>query len=347
MSRIQSVDCFRVFAIVAVIAIHTVPFGYGKPVGHELDSVLIINQVARFAVPFFFIVSGYFWSLKISSHPDILGFSKKSAGRVSILFILWSLIYLAIACARSYANGGFSSLSNDFSDALDTALGSPVTSILQGGKPHLWFLTALAISILVSGFLLAKASLYLLILVAITLYVIGVLGGAYKESPFGIKLDFDFRNGPFLSLICFVSGHLLRQIGPKRTWMLSGAAIVVVALAGQFMELTLLHSTWGTTMWQDYVGSTLFLGIGAAMMSLSDHRVLRLGNFSNIGPYTMGIYALHYFFVDVFRNRHFFTTIPWLDDIFYLSIVAACSYCGARILSRTSITKIIVVSGPG
>jgi surface polysaccharide O-acyltransferase-like enzyme len=335
-----------VFAIVAVIAIHTVPFGYGKPVGHEFDSVLIINQVARFAVPFFFIVSGYFWSVKISSHPDTLEFSKKSAGRVGILFILWSLIYLAIACARSYTNGGFSSLSNDFSDALDTALSSPVTSILQGGKPHLWFLTALTISILVSGFLVAKAPC-LLILLAITFYVIGLLGGAYKESPLGIKLNFDFRNGPFLSLICFVSGHLLRQIGPKRTWMLSGSAIVVVALAAQFTELTLLHSSWGTTMWQDYVGSTVFLGIGAAMMSLSNHRLLCLGNFSNFGPYILGIYALHYFFVDLFRNRHFFTTIPWLDDILYLAIVAACSYCGALILSRTSITKRIVVSGPG
>lgn len=342
MSRIQSVDCFRVFAILAVIAIHTVPFGYGKPVGHQLDLVLILNQMARFAVPFFLIISGYFWSVKTTLTPDILDFSKKSARRVGGLFILWSLIYLAIATARSFTNGGLKSLSNDFLFTIASVMHSPITSLLQGGKPHLWFLTALLISILISAAFIAKGYPRLLFSLAVALYIVGLLGGPYKESPLGINVNFDFRNGPFLGLICFVSGYLLHHLEPKRTWMFFGVTLTILAIAGQFAELTLLHSTWGTTMWQDYVGSTIFLGVGAAMIALSNHPVLHVRNLSAIGPYVLGVYAIHYFFVDLFRNRHGFTNVRWLDEILYVFIVAALSFFGALILSRCKITKRLV-----
>lgn len=40
--------------MVAIIVIHTVQYGYGEPIGQKLDTILIANQTARFAVPFFF-----------------------------------------------------------------------------------------------------------------------------------------------------------------------------------------------------------------------------------------------------------------------------------------------------
>lgn len=132
MVRIQSVDCFRVLAIFAVIAIHTTPFYYGKPAGHELDLVIIINQSARFAVPFFLIISGYFWSEKIQRNPDIPDVSIKSAQRVGVIFVLWSSIYLAIGAARSFVNGGQAGLLNDVAYAISLLVNKPITSLLQG-----------------------------------------------------------------------------------------------------------------------------------------------------------------------------------------------------------------------
>jgi surface polysaccharide O-acyltransferase-like enzyme len=319
-----------------------VPFGYGKPVGHELDLVLIINQISRFAVPFFLVISGYFWSTKISSGGSIFDPSLKSAKRIGTIFILWSIIYLAISSARSLVNGGLNALWSDFLYAINSVASSPITSLLQGGKPHLWFLTALLISMLISAVLLAKGRLCFLILLAVSLYVTGLLGGAYSRSPLGINVPFDFRNGPFLGLIFFVSGHLLHLVGPKRSWALLGASLTLVGLAGQFTELNILHDRWGTTMWQDYVGSTLFLGIGVAMMALSNHPLLCLQSISRVGPLVLGIYAVHYFFVDVFRSRHGFTVIPWLNEILYILAVLLLSTISVWALSRFKPTERLV-----
>jgi surface polysaccharide O-acyltransferase-like enzyme len=55
MSRIDSVDTVKLIAITAVIAIHTNPFSHNT---ENVSSIyyclnIIINQLARFAVPFF------------------------------------------------------------------------------------------------------------------------------------------------------------------------------------------------------------------------------------------------------------------------------------------------------
>lgn len=51
--RIKSIELFRVISIIAVILIHTTPFSASGPLGERLDLATILNQLARFAVPFF------------------------------------------------------------------------------------------------------------------------------------------------------------------------------------------------------------------------------------------------------------------------------------------------------
>ena len=66
MDRSNSVDTARLFAIAAVIMIHTQPFS-GAAASLRIYSYpyLLVNQLARFAVPMFFVLAGYFWGLKI------------------------------------------------------------------------------------------------------------------------------------------------------------------------------------------------------------------------------------------------------------------------------------------
>jgi surface polysaccharide O-acyltransferase-like enzyme len=54
----------RTVAIIAVIIIDTAPFA-DRPgnVDNHLDGATIVNQLARFAIPFFLVVSGYFWRI--------------------------------------------------------------------------------------------------------------------------------------------------------------------------------------------------------------------------------------------------------------------------------------------
>ena len=57
MNRIWSVDATRTVAIFFVVAIHTHPFQGLGAFGNAIDFVL--NSLARFAVPFFFLTAGY------------------------------------------------------------------------------------------------------------------------------------------------------------------------------------------------------------------------------------------------------------------------------------------------
>ena len=60
--RIRSVDVFRVLAIAAVIALHTAPHAGPDAVGSRFDARTVWDQLERFAVPLFFMLSGYFWA---------------------------------------------------------------------------------------------------------------------------------------------------------------------------------------------------------------------------------------------------------------------------------------------
>ena len=54
--RDEGIDLFRVFAAIMVVAIHTFPFQSITPF---LDEMITLT-VFRVAVPFFFMITGYF-----------------------------------------------------------------------------------------------------------------------------------------------------------------------------------------------------------------------------------------------------------------------------------------------
>jgi surface polysaccharide O-acyltransferase-like enzyme len=65
MSRNYTIDLIKFFAMYFIVAIHTSPFKeiqIGVISGANIN--FVINTFARFAVPFFFIVSGYFFGAK-------------------------------------------------------------------------------------------------------------------------------------------------------------------------------------------------------------------------------------------------------------------------------------------
>ena len=78
------------------------------------------------------------------------------------------------------------------------------------------------------------------------------------------------------------------------------------------------------------------------MMALSNHPALCLRSVSRIGPFVLGVYAVHYFFVDVFRSRHGFSPVPWLNEILYLLLVFVLSILSVLAMSRFALTRKLV-----
>lgn len=153
VNRIKSVDSIRLIAIIAVIAIHTTPFrcsGCDSDLYYRLS--IFIDQTARFAVPFFFVVSGYFWVVKINAGADIFKTTTKMLSRIITVFLAWSVIYLIPF--NTIADHGIDALwsTEQANLAVLKLVQNPFNFFLEGTKAHLWFLNSLAFSLLISFF---------------------------------------------------------------------------------------------------------------------------------------------------------------------------------------------------
>lgn len=343
MNRIESVDLIRFFAIMAIIAIHTTPFA---PVVNspEIYSHLyiFINQISRFAVPFFFVTSGYFWGIKIRGGADIISTSKNMISRIGIIFLAWSIIYLLpFNMIAAFDHGMLGPVKVIYWNLVDL-FKDPIKTLLQGGTEHLWFLVSLIFSISICALFVKRKAYTLLCIISIVFYVSGVLLSSYAETPIGNTIDFNTRNGPFFGLILFYSGYCLSGYTPTIKWFYYGLLIFISGSLIHFAEIYTLNVLFNISLVQDYVFGTLLMGIGMAMFALSNHSILRTKSLSKIGTMTLGIYASHYIFVILlgpFDER--FNSVAW--EIGYVGIVLILSILTTYALSRIKATRRLVL----
>ena len=135
------INVLRLVFAIAVISIHTMAF---KSINEDLWIATSMG-IARLAVPFFFIVSGYFLYNRIGSKKE----SKSTLKRLLILYTSWVLIEIITL----------------FPMVLNS-LGAPPILIIErllfiGITGSLWYISSLIIAILVISPLLKKDQIYL------------------------------------------------------------------------------------------------------------------------------------------------------------------------------------------
>ena len=153
------INCFKLLAALFVIMIHTSPLTSVSP---EADFVLT-RIIARTAVPFFFMVTGFFVL------PKALGDTRRGLRylrRIGLIYLASMLLYLPVNLYAGHFNG--------------TGLGGLLKMILTDGTfYHLWYLPALLL-----GFALVWAGLKFLPLkavlpISVVLYLAGLPGDSY------------------------------------------------------------------------------------------------------------------------------------------------------------------------
>lgn len=340
--RVESADAMRVIAMLAIIHIHS-PLKWGKN-GMSLDSVANLDQLARFAVPVFFIISGYFWAAGCSVASDYWRRSVAIGKRGLGIFLFWSLLYGLETAIQVIMQEGWSCLVQH----MVSALHSPdvflfADSMLQGSKIHLWFLPALVCAALISGFLLARGCDLTLFLLALLLFIVGLAGGAYANAPLGFRAGFNFRDGPFFSLIMFASGYAIHRYGNDIALLRTGIALALGGFALQHLESNWIQQNWSSGLTHDYVVGTYFFGLGVSMIALSNTRLLRIRLLIAAGRLIPGMYASHFLFVE---RSHWLRNIlqePHLREIIYIALVFILSLTTSLLLSRWKFTRQFVV----
>ena len=91
----QVLDVLRFISILAVVLIHTTTRTI-EMTGNDLQHIpwtLFLNQASRFAVPLFFMISGFVLELNYSFATSYGAYLKKRIKRILIPYIFWSFIY--------------------------------------------------------------------------------------------------------------------------------------------------------------------------------------------------------------------------------------------------------------
>ncbi|MGL5978804.1 MAG: acyltransferase family protein [Erysipelotrichaceae bacterium] len=240
----QSIDLMKFTMAILVIAIHTAPL-----VQISLPAHLFTVQIlARLAVPFFFVTSGYFLFLKLDSsigylHPQNRDRVLQYAKRILLMYLGYSVIYLPLL-AVSWLKGGFD---------LSTLIRFVRDLLLMGTYYHLWYFPALLFASCLVYLCIAKKGLRFTLNISLFLYLIGMLGNVYQPwllslpilgtvTKLYLAIFVTTRNGLFFGCFFFAMGALF-ALRPKTKPRLSPTLGLAVSMLFLCVEAALLYQS--------------------------------------------------------------------------------------------------------
>ncbi|KYH23961.1 acyltransferase family protein [Halalkalicoccus paucihalophilus] len=296
--RIWSIDSMRIIAMIFIVSIHTDPFRGLGVYGNTLN--FLIDSTARFAVPFFFVTSGYFFALK-AVHRDPTTYFIKRATTITSLYIFGLLLAFPVFLA-----GTVSRTETDTEALVQSSLLrigefiSPLELLYYGTSISviLWFLPALLFSL---GFIylaiLSKTTKYLLPL-SMALHIIGLLGASYTMF---VDIPVETRDALFFGFFYTSLGYWIAasdwQPNSAHSSFYLGATILVSILhIGE--RYVLGYVLTGETLAQgtytaSYTISTAFLTFSLFLFLLSRPNLGRSTSVPSWGKYAVGIYVVH------------------------------------------------------
>lgn len=275
-SRNASLDALRVLSLTGIITLHVAGGGFND----NKALAFVLDELSRFAVPAFFILSAYFWKPDELASP--LRLTARVAGRVLPAFLLWTAIFVLLKQLPHLDRA-----------AIDYSPAGLLLLLWTGGPAfHLWFLPALVVS---TG-MVALAGRYLgwrwTLALSLILFVGGTIVGAYAKQLFGHGFPFWMdRNGLFFGPIFLTAGVLLRRhrddVAAVPLWAIT-AAVLAFALA-QVGEGYFIVGRY--PMGHDYSLATL--GYALAVVLLFTRLDLRGQWISTLGKATFTAYLVH------------------------------------------------------
>ncbi len=217
----KGIEIFRVVAAFLVVAIHTSPLA-----GYSGTADFVFTRViARVAVPFFFMVTGYF---VLSKGTGVRRFLKKTA----IIYAASAALYLPINVYAGHLRGwGLLDLVQQV--------------FFEGTFYHLWYLPAALLGAWLTSLLMRRTSRGVCAAIVTALYVLGLLGDSYWgliEGVPGVSSAYNAlfalmgytRNGLFFAPMFMFLGAEMRMA--KRRGVGFEAAGLVLSFALMLAE---------------------------------------------------------------------------------------------------------------
>jgi surface polysaccharide O-acyltransferase-like enzyme len=321
-TRNVGIDAFRIYFQILIVWGHVTFFGFPEPANEVLRAVrYVLITWARAAMPFYFIVAGYFFQPVLSGEAatllrTLVGYTIR-LGRV---FVFWCAVYAALDPSGFLAR-----------------LAKPWKLVLQGTQLHLWFLPSLILTAWLAA--LFRGRPLRLLAAGVVLYVLGLLGGAYRATPIGLDLHFNTRDAVFMSTLFFALGALWRARLPDVT---RGAALALAAagwLIGCGEAFFLSHYDASLPVLADYLVGTVPLGIGLTLFAFQSRSALD-ARVAPLAPCVLGIYVSHLLFFALLKPLGAFVA-PALWVPAFPTLVFLCALGLTALMMRTPLRVLV------
>jgi surface polysaccharide O-acyltransferase-like enzyme len=322
------IDAMRFAAVYAVVLIHAM--GQRAPWG--LTAGNIVDQVSRFAVPFFFMTGGFFLGRR--DLVDTGGIVRDLAVRLIPMYVAWTAVYVMLSgmTLRSLATP------------------KELLSILATGGPgyHLWFLPSYGLCMAVVAYLVRYLCPRRLLLVALAMYVVGLLLGSYAGLilPSGHTTNINLslaRGGPCFGTVFVALGYCFAQRDLR-----SGAGFAICVLAAgislHLAEAWALNSAgMNAFIKNDFLVGTLLSGSGAFLLSRTLPSTNRLVQWAALlgQRYVLGIYVLH--LIIVIELDLDYGPLPFWPRLTASVVVLAVSIVATMAIARIPKFRFLVV----
>jgi surface polysaccharide O-acyltransferase-like enzyme len=326
MERNYTIDFIKFFAILAVVIIHTFPSD------HQLG-FFILDNFSRFAVPFFFVASGYLFGLKVIDNPNSAAYFKKYLIKILKIYVSWLVFYICYDVIRILINGG-----NDNHELSKYFEGLSVLKLLYYGDGtsgyQLWFVISLAWSIITLYLFYRLKNLTLLLLLGLCFNLAGLFGQSYSIF---FEMPITTRDALFIGVFYTTVGFWIafaspfkkyRSYGKKEYFFWFCFVTALQAAEGYWLE-KVLSSKHG-----EYFIMTIFLTVFLFLFTVNNPQLGKGVWISKIGSNALGIYAVHVFFIDIvdillshFGLGHVSHNLVWnLIDTFLVFTLSYITY---------------------
>lgn len=315
-------DIAKFISALLVIAIHTAPLMDLN----ETANFVFVQIIARIAVPFFFITSGFLFFRHIDMSREWnddanITYLKHYEFRIFRMYLIWTILYLPFRYLLMNGDGGIS---------MQSILMYIRDFFVQGSYYHLWFLPSLMFAIFAVYVLRSYISMKHVLITSGVLYILGMIGNVYGDTLSTIPVVSNIfecytqvfvttRNGLFFGMIFIAMGACVANrtmLTPLKGRYLGFIVAIVLLCVESFglRELGIMKDL--TSMYLMLLPVVWFLFQILITLQLKKREIYRFLRTSSLL-----IYTVHIMFTVVL-----FTFVPHLDHLMIYLITAVSSF---------------------
>lgn len=291
----HAIDLVRVVAAFIVVAVHTDPL----ITYFETGNYFINTVIGRLVVPYFFIVSGFFFARKIDFNVPMqtdIHLLKAFLKKIGWIYLIWSAIFLPFQWLDWLRRG----------DDMEYWVTYIHEFFFKGSYYPLWYLTGLIVATALAYVLFKCLKPWMVLVVTGILFVIGVSMNAYYHV-FGLDgwlegyydTFLTTRNGVFFGAFYVSIGMILskREIPLTAKWNRNLFMISLLFMTVEVFGLRSFDFSRGLDMWFFAVPTTYFLFRWLQQVDIKDKEY-----FAYFRPLSLLIYVSHGLFIIQFKH---------------------------------------------